>query len=68
MVEIGLQREGEFGLAAAFVRERENPHHGAAGRPLTEAREQGLERQGEGSAREELVAIDSPSACGAANG
>ena len=57
-VEIGLQREGEFGLAGAFMRERENPDHGAASGPLTETREQGLERQGEGSAREELVAID----------
>ena len=45
LVEIGLQREGEFGLAGAFMRECENPHHGAAGRPLTEPREQGLERQ-----------------------
>ena len=57
-VEIGLQREGEFGLAGAFVRERENPHHGAAGRPFAQSREQRLERQGEGPAREELVAID----------
>src|SRR5271163_227547 len=58
LVEIGLQREREFGLAAALVRERKNPHHDAAGRPLTETREQGLERQSEHPAREELVAID----------
>ena len=44
LVEIGLQREGEFGLAAALVRKGENPHHGAAGRPLAQAREQSLER------------------------
>src|SRR5271163_3779714 len=47
-----------FGLAGAFMRERKNPHHDAAGRPLTETREQGLERQSEHPAREELVAID----------
>src|SRR5271166_4008524 len=40
------------------ARERENPDHGAASWSLTETGEQGLERQGEGSAGEELVAID----------
>src|ERR1700677_2695424 len=58
LVEIGLQREGEFGLTAALVRKGENPHHGAAGRPLAQAREQRLERESEGPAREELVATD----------
>ena len=53
-----MQREGEFSLAGALERERENPDHGAASWSLTETGEQGLERQGEGSAGEELVAID----------
>src|SRR5271166_2414401 len=50
--------EGEFGLAGALERERENPDHGAASWSLTETGEQGVERQGEGSAGEELIAID----------
>src|SRR5277367_713466 len=58
MVEIGLQRQREFGLAGAFMREREKADHGATGRPLARAREQGLERQSERPAREELVAVD----------
>ena len=53
-----MQREGEFGLAGALERERENPDHGAASWSLTETGEQGVERQGEGSAGEELIAID----------
>jgi len=58
LVEIGLQREGEFGLAAALVRKGENPDHGAASGSLAQSPEQGLERQSERPAREELVAID----------
>ena len=48
-----LQREGEFGLAGALEREREKADHGAASWSLAETGEQGVERQGEGSAGEE---------------
>ena len=58
VVESHLQRDGEFGLAGALERERENPDHGAASWSLAETGEQGVERQGEGSAGEELIAID----------
>ena len=53
-----MQREGEFGLAGALEREREKADHGAASWSLAETGEQGVERQGEGSAGEELIAID----------
>ena len=58
VVETRLQREGEFGLAGALEREREKADHGAASWSLAETGEQGVERQGEGSAGEELIAID----------
>ncbi len=53
-----MQRDGEFRLAGALVREREKADHLATGGSLAEASEQGLERQSEGPAGEELVAID----------
>ena len=54
-----------------FMRERQNADHDAAGGPLAQSGEQGVERQGIGAAGKELVAIDKvevPSAYGAGNG
>ena len=53
-----MQRHGEFGLAGAFVCERQKANHGAAGGSLAESGEQGVERKGVGAARKELGAID----------
>ena len=53
-----LATRGQFGLAGALERERGKADHGAAGWSLAETGEQGIERQGEGSAGEELITID----------
>lgn len=58
VVERGLQRNGEFRLAGTFVGERQKADHDAAGWPLADTSEQGVERKGIGAAGKELVAID----------
>src|SRR5208283_1841634 len=58
VVERRLQRNGEFGFAGALVGEREKADHGATGRLLAQASDQGLERQSKGATGEELIAID----------
>ena len=57
-IELGLNDLGEFGLASTLMRERQQPDHGAARRPLAVARQQRLEGAPVRAAREELLAVD----------
>ena len=56
--EVGSQQCGEFGLAAALMRQRQQVDHQTAGRLFRDPFEQPVEGLPVGVAREELVTVD----------